>query len=122
MNVEQLANYRDEFHRRTMVHNQLNEKWKWLSALGYLASFALIIIPAAIFGDNNGQERPFIQVFLMILGAIILCLALISTGFYIYHKLVIKKYKNYKEMISRELSDMSVKKLEKTDKKFPFIK
>ena len=122
MKVEELIKYRDQFNDVLLKHQSKTKKWIIISIISLLLSLCLIFIPLGIFGDNNGLGMPLVQIILLIIGLVILGICVVSTTFYLYHKIIIEKNKHYKEVISHELTLLIMKKLDHTDKEFKFIK
>lgn len=122
MKVEELIKYRDKFNDILLSHQKKNKKWSIMSIIFILVGALLVIIPACIVGDNQGQSKPTWYNVCLIIGLIILVLGVLALGIFIYHQIVISKNKKYKETLSHELTLLVMKHKEETDKEFPFIK
>lgn len=122
MTIEELIYYRDEFNKITLKYQKENKKWNILTPILLILGVLLVIIPAMIVGDNNGQQKPIYFYILVILGVLIIGSGLVSLIFQIYHLIIINKNKSYRDQISHELTYVVSNKKQCSDKTFDFIK
>ena len=121
MTIEELIFYRDEFNKKVLKHQKDNKKWGILTPLLFIIGVLLIIVPAMIIGDNNGQEKPLVFFVLVILGVLVILLGFFSLSIQIYHLVHISKNKNYRDEVSHELTHIVSKKETTSSKEFKFI-
>ena len=121
MTKENLIEYRDKLNNFVLIYQKKNKKWSILSTLMIIIGILFVIAPAMIVGDNNGKDKPLYFYILVILGLIVIVGGLLSLGIFIFNKIIINKYKNYKDTISHELTYMSRNSLEESSKDFSYL-
>lgn len=120
MNREELIKFRDDFHAKLLYQQKLISKWGWLSLLSFFVGALFILIPAGIVGGE--KEKPEYFTIMVIIGIVIIAIGLISLGVFIFRKIKIETFKRFKDSISQELSSMSMRRVEESEKKFKFKK
>ena len=81
----------------------------------------LIIVPAMIVGDNNGQEKPLSFYIFVYLGIFILLIGVLTLIICLIKFLNIKKLKKYKDEISHELTSLVMKNKNESNKDFSYL-
>ena len=122
MNKNELIKKRDKLNELVINKTKKNKKWVIITCINFCVSTLLIIIPAMIIGDNNGQEKPLFFYICVYLGVFILLVGVLTLIIYLVKFCTIKKIKKYKDEISHELTSLVMKNKEESDKDFSFLK
>ena len=121
MSVEELIKYSDEFNKKVLYYEKKNKVWKILFPLILLVAILLIIVPAMIVGDNNGQPKPLYFDILVNIGLVLVLVGLVFMSIYFYNKINAVTNKKYKEVLSHELNSLVYLKKTHTEKEFNFL-
>lgn len=121
MNKEKLIKYRDKLNELVINMTKKNKKFVVLTIINFALSFLLIIVPAMIVGDNNGQEKPLSFYIFVYLGIFILLIGVLTLIICLIKFLNIKKLKKYKDEISHELTSLVMKNINESNKDFSYL-
>lgn len=121
MNKEKLIKYRDKLNELVINMTKKNKKFVVLTIINFVVSFLLIIVPAMIVGDNNGQEKPLSFYIFVYLGIFILLIGVLTLIICLIKFLNIKKLKKYKDEISHELTSLVMKNKNESNKDFSYL-
>lgn len=121
MVLEKLIEYREKLNQILLLKQKKNKKWSIISFLTIFVGILLIIIPAMIVGDNNGQAKPLYFFILVTIGFIVTLLGLTTLIIYIFNRLVISKYKNEKDSLSHEITSLVRNGKETSKKDFSYL-